>query len=137
MKALIFDPSAPRGIRLGDAPAPIPTRSQALVEVHATSLNWAEAAALDRLCKPGAVPGWDASGIVVRAAEDGSGPKVGARVSTVGRNGGWAALRAVETAEIGVMPTEVDFAAASALPVAGVTALRAVRALGALLGRRV
>jgi NADPH2:quinone reductase len=42
----------------------------------------------------------------------------------------------VETAEIGVMPTEVDFAAASALPVGGVTALRAVRALGSLLGRR-
>lgn len=137
MKALIFDPTEPRGIRLGDVAEPTPTKSQALVEVHAASLNWAEAAALARLCKPGAVPGWDAAGVVVRAAEDGSGPKVGARVSTFGWNGAWAELRAADTADIGVVPPEVDFAAASALPVAGVTALRAVRALGPVIGRRV
>jgi NADPH:quinone reductase-like Zn-dependent oxidoreductase len=137
MKALIFDPTAPRGLRLGEASEPTPTRSQALVEVHAASLNWAEAAALPRLCKPGEVPGWDAAGVVVRAAEDGSGPKVGTRVSTFHWGGAWGELRAAETAEIGVMPAEIDFAAASALPVAGVTALRAVRALGPILGRRV
>jgi NADPH:quinone reductase-like Zn-dependent oxidoreductase len=137
MKALIFDPTTPGALRLGEAPAPTPTRSQVLVEVHAASLNWAEAAALARLCKPGEVPGWDAAGVVVRAAEDGSGPKVGTRVSTFHWGGAWGELRVAETAEVGVMPDEVDFAAASALPVAGVTALRAVRALGPVLGRRV
>ena len=137
MKALIFDPSAPGGLRLGEAPDPTPKPSQALVEVHAVSLNWAEAAALARLCKPGEVPGWDAAGVVVRAAQDGTGPQVGTRVSTFHWGGAWAQLRVAETAEMGVMPAEVDFAAASALPVAGVTALRAVRALGPVLGRRV
>jgi len=137
MKALIFDPTAPGGLRLGEAPEPTPKPSQALVEVHAVSLNWAEAAALARLCKPGDVPGWDAAGVVVRAAQDGSGPQVGTRVSTFHWGGAWAKLRVAETAEMGVMPAEVDFAAASALPVAGVTALRAVRALGPVLGRRV
>jgi len=137
MKALIFDPTAPGGLRLGEAPDPTPTRSQALVAVHAVSLNWAEAAALARLCKPGSVPGWDAAGVVVRAAEDGSGPLVGTRVSTFHWGGAWGELRVAETAEMGVIPARVDFAAASALPVAGVTALRAVRALGPVLGRRV
>lgn len=61
MKALIFDPTAPGGLRLGEVPEPTPKPSQALVDVHAVSLNWAEASALARLCKPGDVPGWDAA----------------------------------------------------------------------------
>ena len=35
------------------------------------------------------------------------------------------------------MPDSVDLGAASAIPVAGVTALRALRALGPVVGRRV
>jgi NADPH2:quinone reductase len=136
MKALIFDPTQPRGVRLGEAPEPTPTPSQALIEVHAVSLNFGDVASLNR-GTPGEVPGWDAAGVVVRAAADGSGPKNGTRVSTFGWGGAWAELRAVDTNEIGIAPQEVDFGAASALPVAGVTALRALRALGSLIGRRV
>lgn len=136
MKALIFDPTQPRGVRLGEAPDPTPTPSQALIEVHAVSLNFGDVASLSR-GRAGDVPGWDAAGVVVRAAADGSGPKAGARVSTFGVGGAWAELRAVNTCEIGVAAPEVDFGAASALPVAGITALRVIRALGPLIGRRV
>ena len=45
--------------------------------------------------------------------------------------------RAVDTGELAVIPDAVDFGAAAALPVAGVTALRAVRRLGSVVGRRV
>ncbi|MEN3266042.1 zinc-binding dehydrogenase [Pseudonocardia sp.] len=56
---------------------------------------------------------------------------------TFGPGGAWAQLRAVPAAELAVVPDEVDLGAAAAVPVAGVTALRALRRLGFLTGRRV
>lgn len=137
MKALVHDPAAPRGLRLAEAPEPHPTDGQALVEVHAISFNFGELAFLTRMRSPGEVPGWDAAGVVRRAAKDGSGPSEGAHVSTFGWGGAWAELRAVDVAELGVVPDGVEVGAASALPVAGVTALGAVRALGPVVGKRV
>jgi len=75
--------------------------------------------------------------VVVKEAEDGSGPAVGQRVLTFGYAGAWAGLRAVPAEDLAVVPNGVDLAVAAALPVAGVTALRALRASGPLLGRRV
>jgi NADPH2:quinone reductase len=137
MQALIYDPEANHGLRLGDVGAPEPEPSQALVRVAATSLNFGEVAFLARHTVPGAVAGWDASGTVIAPAADGSGPPAGMRVVTFGWSGAWAQQRVVDTGELAVLPDQVDFAAAAALPVAGVTALRAVRRLGAVVGRRV
>jgi NADPH:quinone reductase-like Zn-dependent oxidoreductase len=137
MQALLYDPDADQGLRLGEAARPEPGRSQVLVQVAATSLNFGEIAFLDRGRAPGAVAGWDASGTVLNAAADGSGPPAGARVVTFGWAGAWAQERAVDTGELALLPDVVDFTAAAALPVAGVTALRAVRRLGAVIGRRV
>jgi len=137
VQALIYDPKVPRGIALGDVADPEPRADQALVAVHAVALNFGELAFAASLHLPGAVIGWDAAGVVVRAAVDGSGPPAGARVTTFGRGGGWARLRAVETRELAIVPEAVDLGAASTLPVAGVTALRALRRLGPVVGRRV
>lgn len=137
MRALVYDPAAPHGLRLGEAPDPVPGPGQALVQVAATSLNFGEVTYLSQNYAPGGVAGWDASGVVVAAAADGSGPEVGTRVVTLGWAGGWAELRAVDTGELAVLPDGVEHGAAAALPVAGVTALRALRRLGPILGRRV
>lgn len=41
MRALVYAPEAPAGLRLSTAPEPVPHDSQVLIEVHAVSLNFA------------------------------------------------------------------------------------------------
>lgn len=137
MRALVHDPGAPQGLAFGDVPDPQPDASEALIRVSATSLNFADVAFLADRGVPGAVPGFDAAGVVIAAADDGSGPPAGTRVVSFGWSGAWAERRAVDTAEIAVVPEDVDLGVAAAVPVAGVTALRALRRLGSILGRRV
>src|SRR5262249_21477449 len=137
MRALVYDPDAPHGLRLGEAPDPLPGASQAMIRVAAASLNFADVAYLRDRQAPGAVPGFDAAGVVISPAGDGSGPPAGTRVVTFGYSGGWAELRAADTAELAVVPDELDLGLAAAIPAAGVTALRALRRLGPLAGRRV
>ncbi|WP_331770526.1 zinc-binding dehydrogenase (plasmid) [Embleya sp. NBC_00888] len=134
MRALIH---GPRGLHAADAPDPRPREHQVLVAVAVFSLNFGEIAYRPSGEPTGHVPGWDAAGIVARAAADGSGPEVGTRVVTFGWDGAWAELRAADTTNLAVVPEAVDLGVAAALPVAGVTALQAVRRLGSVLGRRV
>nr|WP_062339349.1 zinc-binding dehydrogenase [Herbidospora sakaeratensis] len=146
MLALLVDHDVPAGLRLGETADPVPASDEVLVEVHAISLNHGElrGAILNHgevrgiaRQSVGYVPGWDAAGVVRVPAADGSGPPVGSRVVTFGPSGAWARLRAVPAAELAVVPEEVDLGAAATLPVAGVTALRALRRLGFVTGRRV
>ncbi|XUL93053.1 zinc-binding dehydrogenase [Streptomyces galilaeus] len=136
MRALIVDPEAVGGLRLGEAPDPVPGPGQLLVEIRHTSLNSAELYFVQRGA-PGDVIGFDSAGVVVRAAADGSGPSVGSRVVGYGDNGGFGALRALDVADVAVVPDEVDLGEAATLPVAAGTALRALEQAGPLLGRRV
>jgi NADPH:quinone reductase len=137
MRAVIYDPEARANLRLADVDEPVAAESQALIEVRATALNFGEVHFIDRMRKPGEVPGWDAAGVVVQAAADGSGPPVGSRVVGFDGAGGWAQRRAVPTENLALLPDSVDFGPAAALPVAGVTALQALRRLGPVVGRRV
>ena len=127
MLALLHDPDAPHGLRLGETPEVEPGPGQVLVDVRAVSLNFGEVAFVGRRA-PGEVPGWDAAGIDVAT---------GARVLSFGWGGGWAQRRVADAANVAVLPDDVSFEEAAALPVAGVTALRAVRRLGSVVGRRV
>jgi NADPH:quinone reductase len=137
MRAVIYDPATRHGLRLGEAPEPRPGERQALIEVRAIALNFGEVAFLAERRKPGEVVGWEAAGIVLEAAADGSGPPRGARVSAFAPAGGWAERRAAHVDDLALVPDALDLGAAAAVPVAGVTALRALRALGPVLGRRV
>lgn len=136
MRALVVDPRITERVALGQANEPVVGAGQVLVKVAAMSLNYGELPA-NGGGAAGDVPGWDAAGTVVQADPAGAGPAVGARVLTHGANGGWAELRAAAIGELAEIPDGVDFGAASALPVAAGTALRALRVLGSIVGRRV
>ncbi|HWF49128.1 MAG TPA: zinc-binding dehydrogenase [Solirubrobacteraceae bacterium] len=136
MRALLSSPSPPY-VDLAEAPDPAPERHQALVEVKAFSLNRGESRRLATM-EPGSLTGWDVAGVVRAPAVDGSGPPAGARV--VGMThpyGAWAELAAVSTDVLAELPDAVSFEHAATLPVAGVTALRALEVGGFVLGKRV
>lgn len=136
MRALVARPSAPHGLELGELDPPRPAPDEALVAVRAVSLNRGEARYLPRR-REGTVHGWDVAGVVREGAADGSGPAKGARVVGLVDEGAWAELAAVPTDRLAELPQGVSFEAASTLPVAGLTALRALAVAGPLLGRRV
>lgn len=137
MRAVIYDPQARANLRLADVDEPAAAESEAVIQVRATALNFGEVHFIDRMRTPGEVPGWDAAGVVVQAAADGSGPPVGSRVVGFHGAGGWAQRRTVPTENLAILPDSVEFGPAAALPVAGVTALQALRRLGPVVGRRV
>lgn len=136
MRALLAKPSAPHGLELGKTDSPHPQSGQALVAVRAVSLNRGEARYLPRR-EEGTVHGWDVAGVVEQGAADGSGPSEGERVVGLVSEGAWAEQAAVPTARLAVLPDEVSFEDAATLPVAGLTARRALEVAGPLLGRRV
>lgn len=138
MKALVVAHDHPSGIRLEEIPEPTPAHDQALVRLRATTLNFGEVVHRLAEAPDGAVLGWDAAGVVVQAATDGTGPPAGTAVVTTGEHGGgWAQLRAVRTRLIAPIPPGADPGASATVPVAAGSALRAMRRLGLLLGRRV
>ena len=136
MLALVAAPSTQAKVELREMPEPGPLPSEALVEVHAVSLNRGEVNRVF-LAEDGWRPGWDVAGVVRRPAADGSGPPEGARVVGLLPSGGWCERVAVPTTGLAEIPDGLSFGAASTLPVAGLTALRALQIGGRLLGKRV
>jgi NADPH:quinone reductase-like Zn-dependent oxidoreductase len=136
VKALVAAPTASGGVELRDVAEPEPAADQALVEVHAVSLNRGECTAL-RSAEDGWRPGWDLAGVVIRSAADGSGPPEGMRVLGWTNGGSWAERAAVRTDHLAELPAGLSFATASTLPVAGLTAVGVLAAMDSLLGRRV
>jgi NADPH2:quinone reductase len=135
MRALVSKQSPPFA-ELVEVPDPRPQPGQALVDVKAISLNRGETRRLETL-EPGTITGWDLAGTVRQAAEDGSGPPEGARVVGLMDAGAWAELAAVRTERLAELPDGVSFEHAAALPVAGVTALRAFEIGGFVVDKRV
>jgi NADPH:quinone reductase-like Zn-dependent oxidoreductase len=128
------NPSAP--LQLRDVAEPTASPNEVIVKVERVSINRGELRLL--ATRPeGWRPGQDIAGTIVRGAQDGSGPREGSRVVAMVDQAGWAERVAAPVSRLGLLPDNVSFTQAATLPVAGLTALRALRLGGTLLGRRV
>jgi NADPH:quinone reductase len=137
MRGYVTDPRGPGGLTLaGDLPEPEPAPDELVLEVGAYAVNRGELHLLTQ--RPdGWRPGQDVAGVVARAAADGSGPPEGTRVVAIVDGAGWSERVAAGVHRVAALPDGVGLEAAAALPVAGLTALRALRAGAPLLGRSV
>ncbi|HTV44797.1 MAG TPA: zinc-binding dehydrogenase [Stellaceae bacterium] len=136
MLALVNTPNGTAPAEIREVAEPAPAANEALVEVHAFSLNRGELR-LMQVRPEGWRPGQDIAGVVLRAAADGTGLGAGTRVVALCDNAGWAQRVAVPAHRLAALADNVRFEAAAALPVAGLTALRTLRHGAPLLGKRV
>lgn len=134
--AVVVDPFVPGWLVIRDVDYPSAVPSEAIVRVKAISLNRGEVRTASN-AEAGWRPGWDLAGVVEKAAADGSGPRVGARVVGLLVEGAWAEVVAVPTSMLAEIPESVSFAQAATLPIAGLTALWVLEHGGLLLDRRV
>src|SRR5207237_5146713 len=126
MRSLVSTPNGPSPAEIQEVPEPVPGPGEVLLEVRAAAINRGELNLLPN--RPGWRPGQDVAGVVVAAATDGDGPAVGSRVVAAVDQGGWAERVPAPSNRLAVLPDHVSFAAAATLPVAGLTALLALRA---------
>ncbi|WP_059052760.1 zinc-binding dehydrogenase [Paenibacillus senegalimassiliensis] len=136
IRAIVSDPDFPSYLTIKEVEPPLAQPWEALVEVHAVSLNRGEVKdAIDQGASSRL--GWDFAGIVTQPAKTGDGPPAGARVVGLLPLGAWSEQIAAPVSMLAEIPDEVGFAEAATLPVSGLTALNALRKGGLLLGKRV
>jgi NADPH:quinone reductase len=137
IRAVVVDTAAPGKLAIKPVELRDPDRDEVGVRVTAISLNRGETRRALQVAEPGWRPGWDFAGVVETAAADGSGLKPGTRVVGLLPSGAWAERVNCRTHAVAALPDTVSEAEASTLPVAGLTALHALRQGGLLLGRKV
>ena len=143
------DYGGPEVLEVGQAAAPQPSARQVLVEVAAFSLNQT-----DLMARAGKMKGLngfgfpkgtgaDFAGAVVQAGGSVTSVKVGDRVwgylgmKPPGRHAAAAQYLTIRADQIAVAPSRVSLEEAAALPLTGLTAVQALRALRVEKGQRV
>lgn len=139
----------PEVLEVGQEPGPKPSPRQVLVQVAGFSLNQT-----DLMARAGKMKGLngfgfpkgtgaDFAGTVVRAGASATGFNVGDRVwgylgmKSPGRHAAAAQYLTVRADQIALAPSRVPLEEAAALPLTGLTAVQALRALSVESGKRV
>lgn len=136
-KAVVVDPTSNQRLVIRSVPLAPAYRDEVTVRVRAISLNRGEVNRAMRSAEAGWRPGWDFAGTIEETAPDGGGPAKGTRVVGILPSGAWAEMVRVPKDSVAALPDDVSDAQAATLPVAGLTALHALRQGGLLLGRKV
>src|SRR5256712_5607582 len=110
------------GLRLGEAPSPIPADGEVVIAVRAAGINYADAirVAGHYQTKPPLPfsPGLEAAGIVAACGDGVTRFRPGDRVMAILAHGGLAELAAAPEAETFAIPGRMSFEEAGAFPVA-------------------
>ncbi|WP_212004729.1 zinc-binding dehydrogenase [Chitinophaga sp. HK235] len=136
MEAIFTTPNTFPGLAIRKTVIPIPSPNQALIKVKTFTLNQGETRTALATTKS-YIPGWDFAGVVVKAAEDGSTPKAGARVFGYIAQGSWAEYLVAPGGLMAEIPEALTDAQAACLPIAGLTALDCLDASGNIRNLRV
>lgn len=123
-------------LELREVPAPRVGPDELEIAVAAYSINRGETFLLERP-EPGWRPGKDVSGRVVAVGSAVTGWAVGDRAVAHPTQGGWAERLVVAADRAAPLPAGLSDRDAAALPLAGLTALRLLRVVGSLAGRRI
>src|ERR1700727_1858201 len=108
MLAVVNTPGGAAPVAIREVAEPAPKPNEALVAVHAFSLNRGELR-LFQVRPEGWRPGQDISGVVVKAAADGSGLAAGTRVVALTDWEGWAERAAVPSHRMAPIADNVSF----------------------------
>ena len=134
MKAVVYDTYGSADVlHIKDIPAPTPQKGQTRVEVHAVALN-----PKDVLVRKGKMrwlvggerqrtPGYDIAGVLL---DDANGLPAGTEVFGMiqsNHGGGCAEIVSLPCDQVAAKPTSLSMVEAASLPLAGMTALQALR----------
>ena len=119
------------GLRLGDAPPPIPAEGEVVLAVRAAGINYADAlmVAGRYQTKPPLPfsPGLEAAGIVAACGDGVTRFRPGDRVMAILAHGGLAELAVAPEAETFAIPDRMSFEEAGAFPIAYISSHVALR----------
>ncbi|MCF2649309.1 NAD(P)-dependent alcohol dehydrogenase [Niallia circulans] len=145
MKAIISEKyGMPETLKLGEVDKPIPKHNEVLVKVYASSINFGNLALLTGkplpvrfvfgLRKPKyRIPGGDIAGVVEAIGKDVTQIQIGDQAYGDLANNGWGAFAeyvAVDEKTVALMPSNLSFTEIAGVPMAGTTALQAIRNIG-------
>lgn len=151
MQAIVYDQYGPPDVlRLAEVETPTPTDEQALIKIHAVSINGADRegligrplyARMRGLRRPGnPILGSDIAGTVVAVGKNHAEFKPGDEVfgELPDYQGGFAEYACTHGRTLALKPAALSFVEAAAIPQAGVIALRGIRTVGQVqAGQRV
>jgi NADPH:quinone reductase-like Zn-dependent oxidoreductase len=114
------------GLQVHQRPTPVPAKGEALVEMEATGISFAEQS-MRRGRYPSQptfpfVPGYDVVGTVRAVGPDVDTSLIGTRVAAATKTGGWASHLVVPAQDLVPVPAGLDPALAEAVIVNGITA---------------
>ena len=132
MRAMLCHAWGPvEGLRLGEAPSPIPADGEVVIAVRAAGINYADAimVAGHYQTKPPLPfsPGLEAAGIVAACGDGVTRFRPGDRVMAILAHGGLAELAAAPEAETFAIPGRMSFEEAGAFPIAYISSHVALR----------
>jgi len=132
MRAMLCHAWGPvEGLRLGEAPSPIPADGEVVIAVRAAGINYADAimVAGHYQTKPPLPfsPGLEAAGIVAACGDGVTRFRPGDRVMAILAHGGLAELAVAPEAETFAIPGRMSFEEAGAFPIAYISSHVALR----------